>query len=122
MGAGGETATGRVPIPVIIPMASSEWGDTEHAATDQRDHTGFYDDQELIKMKKMTKVLLTLGVLMLPAGLWAAHQTVACTLVIQTPKGAVVIDRRVPVEAVDALEAHGWFCDPGCPPGEVPPC
>ena len=74
-------------------------------------------------MKKVTKVLLMLGVLMLPAGLWASHE-LFLTCVLTIPRlvgGPVVIMRDVRAEAVDALEAHGWTCEePGplqCPPG-----
>ncbi len=61
-------------------------------------------------MKKIAKVLLTLGVLlMVPAGLSAGPTLFLCSTVVTFP-APVPISVLVPIEAVDALEAHGWVC------------
>ena len=57
-------------------------------------------------MKKITKVLLLLGVLMLPAGLSASAAIFICS--IARGGGFVVVN--VPFEAAVVLEAHGWGC------------
>ena len=63
-------------------------------------------------MKKIAKVLLTLGVLLIvPMGLLAGPTLVSCFLVIPSPSGSVhVITQDVPSQAVGALEAAGWVC------------
>ena len=73
-------------------------------------------------MKKIAKVLLTLGVLlMVPAGL-SAGPTFSCVLVIPLPMcGPIVITQDVPSEAVGALEAAGWVCTPPCGPPDCEP-
>ena len=73
-------------------------------------------------MKKIAKVLLTLGVfLMFSAGLWAAPELAFCQMTIFGPGGAHIVLMKVPVEAAEVLEAHGWVCDL-CLDGSVPPC
>ena len=70
-------------------------------------------------MKKIVKVLLTLGVLaglMVPAGLSADRPTPLfnCFLPVTLPLGApAVISVLVPRSAKNALEARGCAC---CPP------
>ena len=69
-------------------------------------------------MKKIAKVLLTLGVLLIvPAGLLAGPTLVSCFFVVPTPfNGVLVISQDVPSEAVGALEAAGWVCPDPCVP------
>ena len=71
-------------------------------------------------MKKIAKVLLTLGVLlMVPAGLSAGPPTfVTCSMgiTIVTPGSIKVfsIRQEVPIHAASQLEAAGWSCqNPG---------
>ncbi len=67
-------------------------------------------------MKKIAKVLLTLGVLLMIPGSVSAGPTLwTC---IKPPPGMVMV-LLVPVQAVAGFEAAGWICPPpgGQPPG-----
>ena len=72
-------------------------------------------------MKRIAKVLLTLGVLLVvPAGLSADRSDpVLCFRV--TPQGPMFV--LIPPQAVGRLLAHGWVCPSPCgPPGSGTGC
>ncbi len=66
-------------------------------------------------MKKIAKVLLTLGVLMLPAGLWAKPVTGICSWDNPNKPGEEVVV-SVPQHVAEVLHNLGWVCVPPCPP------
>ncbi len=70
-------------------------------------------------MKKIAKVLLTLGVLLaVPAGLSAGPTLVFCFKVMH----GHFVSLNVPSQAVGVFEAHGWVCEDPDPPCIPPGC